>query len=243
MQNTTNDVVSWAYVRISVRHEVAVPKPTSCVRARSRPGDDETLIRICAPSSASSCGTERCQKSSQTATPRPTPSRRDGTARSRSPAAEEPPLVEQPVRRQEQLAVDVADLAVLDERGGDRDPVVAGLLGERDDRGQAAGRCRQARQPRVVEAHRDLGSEVLEHVAREAELGEDDEVGTLRARLAEEVDVVGEVLVQLAELRRELGEGDAERRHRGVIRRPPPGVSRSRYASPARLWRGGYPGC
>ena len=100
LQNTTNDVVSWAYVRISVRHEVAVPSPTSFVRARSRPGDDETLTRIWAPSSASSWGVERCQKSSQIASPTPTPSR-DGAARSWSPGGEEPPLVEQPVGRQE----------------------------------------------------------------------------------------------------------------------------------------------
>ena len=52
LQKTTNEVVSWAYVRISVRHDVAVPSPTSLVAARSRPGDDETLIRIWAPSSA-----------------------------------------------------------------------------------------------------------------------------------------------------------------------------------------------
>src|SRR4029078_2735622 len=75
LQNTTNEVVSWAYVRISVRHEVAVPRPTSLVIARSRPGDDDTLISTCAPSSASTCGVERCQKSSHTASPTPTPSR------------------------------------------------------------------------------------------------------------------------------------------------------------------------
>ena len=86
LQNTTNEVVSWAYVRISVRHEVAVPSPTSLVAARSRPGDDDTLMRIWAPSRASSWGTVRCQKSSHTPMPTPTP-RRDGTARSRSPAA------------------------------------------------------------------------------------------------------------------------------------------------------------
>ena len=86
LQKITNDVVSWAYVRISVRHEVAVPSPTSLVAARSRPGDDDTLIRICAPSSARSWGTDRCQKSSHTPIPRPIPSR-DGTDRSTSPAA------------------------------------------------------------------------------------------------------------------------------------------------------------
>ena len=42
-----------------------------------------------------------------------------------------------------------------------------------------AGRGREAREARVVEAHRDLGGEVLELVAGEAELGEDDEVGAL----------------------------------------------------------------
>src|SRR6185503_15927131 len=75
LQKTTREVVSWAYVRISVRHEVAVPRPTSFVAARSRPGEDETLIRIWAPSRARSWGTVRCQKSSQTASPTPTPSR------------------------------------------------------------------------------------------------------------------------------------------------------------------------
>src|SRR5262245_5592162 len=86
LQNTTNDVVSWAYVRISVFHEEAVPRPTSWVAARSRPGDDETLIRSCAPSFARTWGVDRCQKSSHTASPTPTP-RRDGTARSTSPGA------------------------------------------------------------------------------------------------------------------------------------------------------------
>ena len=86
LQKITNEVVSWAYVRIRVRHEVAVPRPTSLVAARSRPGDDDTLIRIWAPSRARSCGTGRCQKSSHTPIPIPTP-RRDGTARSTSPAA------------------------------------------------------------------------------------------------------------------------------------------------------------
>ena len=47
---------------------------------------------------------------------------------------EEAPLVEQPVGRQEDLAVDVPDLAVLDQGGGDEQPVVGRLLDERDDR-------------------------------------------------------------------------------------------------------------
>ena len=139
LQKTTNDVVSWAYVRISVRHDVAVPRPTSLVAARSRPGDDETLIRIWAPSRASSCGTVRCQKSSQIADPDA-----DAEPRRHRPqqvaGGEEPALVEQAVGRQEQLAVDVPDLAVLEQGGRDEQPVVGRLLDERDDRRQAARR-------------------------------------------------------------------------------------------------------
>ena len=110
--------------------------PTSLVAARSRPGDDEMLIRIWAPSRASSWGTVRCQKSSQMPIPRPTP-RRDGTARSRSPRREEPALVEQAVGRQEELAMDVPRLAVLEQGGGDEQPMVVRLLDERDDRRDA----------------------------------------------------------------------------------------------------------
>ena len=118
------------------RHDVAVPRPTSLVAARSRPGDDETLMRIWAPSRASSCGTVRCQKSSQMAIPIPTPSR-DGTARRTSPGREEPALVEEAVGRQEQLAMDVADLAVLEQGRGDEQPVVGQFLDERHDGRQA----------------------------------------------------------------------------------------------------------
>ena len=153
LQNTTNDVVSWAYVRISVRHDVAVPRPTSFVAARSRPGDDETLIRIWAPSRASSWGTVRCQKSSQIAipTPDPEPRRRRPQEIARG---EEPPLVEQAVRRQEQLPVDVPDPAVLEQRGGDEQAVVGRFLDERDDDRQV----RRSRPPARPGADRRAGS-------------------------------------------------------------------------------------
>ena len=75
--------------------------------------------------------------------------------------------------------MDVADLAVLEQRGGDEQPVVGRLLDERDDRGQAPRRGGELGQPRVVEAHRDLGREVLEQVAGQPELREDDQVGAL----------------------------------------------------------------
>ena len=100
---------------------------------------------------------------------------RDGTQH--VAGGEEPALVEQPVGRQEQLAMDVAELAVLEQGRGDEQPVVGRLLDERHDRRQSPGRAGQLGQPRVVEPHRDLGGEVLELVAGQPELGEDDEVG------------------------------------------------------------------
>ena len=101
-----------------VRHDVAVPSPTSFVAARSRPGDDDTLMRICAPSSASSCGTGEVPEVLADADPEPGPSTRRHRPE-QVPGGEEAALVEQAVGGQEQLAVDVADLAVL-ERGRPR---------------------------------------------------------------------------------------------------------------------------
>ena len=126
---------------------------------------------------------------------------------------EEPPLVEQAVRRQEDLAVDVADLAVLEQGRGDEQPVVGRLLDERHDRGQVAGRSGEVGQARIVEAHRDLGREVLELVARQAELGEDDEVRALGASVGEELVVTGKVGIELAQRRGDLREGDPHGLH------------------------------
>ena len=74
--------------------------------------------------------------------------------------------------------MDVPDLAVLEQRRGDEQPVVARLLDERHDRAtgpRVVGG--ELGEPRVVEAHRDLGGEVLEQVAGQPELREDDEAG------------------------------------------------------------------
>ena len=200
-------------MRISVRHDVAVPSPTSFVAARSRPGDDDTLIRIWAPSRARSCGTVRCQKSSQTAIPTPDPEpRRDGAQH--VAGGEEPALVEQAVGRQEDLAVDVADLAVLEERRGDEQPVVGRFLDERDDGGQVARRRGEVGQPRVVEPHRDLGGEVLELVAGQPELREDDELGAARARASASSSWWrARFASSWPRRRRDLGEGHAHRVH------------------------------
>ena len=72
-------------------------------------------------------------------------------------------------------------------------------------------------QPRVVEPHRDLGGEVLEQVARQPELREDDEPGALAASAARSARGGAEVRVEQAEPRRDLGERDPQRLHERSI--------------------------
>ena len=81
--------------------------------------------------------------------------------------------------------MDVADLPVLEQGRRDEQPVVGRLLDERDDRGQALGRGREIGQSRVVEPERDLRGEVLELVAGQSELREDDQVRLVRPGLIE----------------------------------------------------------
>jgi hypothetical protein len=71
--------------------------------------------------------------------------------------------------------------------------------------------ARELRQARVVEAHRDLAGEVLEEVAGEAELREDDELRAPARASRRRLVMPREVLVQVSEARGDLGEGDAER--------------------------------
>jgi hypothetical protein len=126
---------------------------------------------------------------------------------------EEPSLVEQAVRRQEQLAVDVADLAVLDERRGDEQPVVGRFLDEGDDRRDPARLCQQRGEPRIVEPHRHVGCEVLEQVPGEAEFREDDQVRAALARLCQDRPMPLEVVLEGAELGRQLGKRDSDPIH------------------------------
>jgi len=71
-------------------------------------------------------------------------------------------------------------------------------------------RRRQPRETRVVEAERDLGREVLQLVAGQAELGEDDQARAARACLVEELMVSREVVLERAEARCRLSERDPE---------------------------------
>ncbi len=109
--------------------------------------------------------------------------------------------------------MDVRQRAVLEQGRRDEQPVIGRLLDERDDRRQPPGRRRQLRQARVVEPHRDLGREVLELVAGQAELGEDDEVGATVASLAQALVMRRQVRLERAETRRDLGQGDPECLH------------------------------
>ena len=76
--------------------------------------------------------------------------------------------------------MDVADPAVLEQRRGDEQPVVARLLDERDDADRssvsAASVARRGSSSRIATSD----GEVLEQVAGQPQLGEDDEPGALR---------------------------------------------------------------
>ncbi len=178
-------------------------------------------MRIWAPSSASSWGTLRCQKSSQIAMPMPTPSR-DGRLARMSPAAKKrrssnrPYVGRNTLRWTCRISPSSSSAAAMNSRWS------ADSSTNDDDGRQPARRPRERGQPRVVEAHRDLGGEVLEQVAGQAELGEDDQAGAARAaprrcsswwraRLSSRSPEPG----------RDLGEGDAERLHGRESSAPP----------------------
>ena len=116
--------------------------------------------------------------------------------------------------------MDVADLAVLEQRRRDEEAVVAGLLDERHDGGEAVGLGRERREARVVEPDRDLRGEVLQEIAGEAQLREDDEAGAVGPGLPQQVAVDGQVLVEQAESGRDLGQRDPERGQRHERRIP-----------------------
>ena len=106
--------------------------------------------------------------------------------------------------------MDVADGAVLEQRGGDEEAMVVRLLDEGDDGRQPLRRPGQLEEPRVVAAHGHLGVEVLEQVAGQAELRKDHEVRALHPGLSEELVVALQVLLERAEARRDLGQGDRD---------------------------------
>ncbi len=126
---------------------------------------------------------------------------------------EEAALVEEAVGGQEQLAVDEPNLAVLQQRGRDEEPVIVRLLDERDDGRQRLRPGGEAEQARVVLAHRDFGRQVLELVAGQAELRKHDQPRTGGACLRQKLAMAGQVLLEHAEARRELNESDSERLH------------------------------
>ena len=109
--------------------------------------------------------------------------------------------------------MDVPNPAILEERRGDEQAVVSRLLDERDDRREVLRLGRQRGEARIVEPDRHLRGEILEEVAGQPELGEHDQPGAAPARLGDERVMPLQVLVEQAEPRRDLGEGDGQRLH------------------------------
>ena len=109
--------------------------------------------------------------------------------------------------------MDVAKAAVLEERRRDEQPMVRRLLHERDDGGHPVRLRGEPEESRIVGAHRDLGVEILEQVAREPELREDGQPRSGATRFAKELEVPLDVLVDDAEARRDLSERDPDWLH------------------------------
>ena len=70
--------------------------------------------------------------------------------------------------------------------------------------------CAKRHEAGVVPTHGHLRVEVLEQVAGQAELREDDQVGTLVAGFADELVMPLQVLVEGTEARRHLGQRDGD---------------------------------
>ena len=165
------------------------------------------LTRIWAPSRASSSATGRCQKSSQMAMPDADARAATGRPAGRRPAAKKRRSSKRPYVGRNNLRWTCRISPSSSEGGGDEQAVVGRLLDERDDGREPARRRRQRRQARVVEAHGDLGGEVLQQVAGQAELREDDEVGAGRPGLVEQPWCRLEVLVEVPQAAGRSGPG------------------------------------
>ena len=99
-------------------------------------------------------------------------------------------------------------LAIAQEGDAVAVPVVIGLLDEADRDQRPRRAAAQLGQARVVDAHGDLGNEVLEQVAGECQLGEDDQRRALPRRGGQPLGEELEVGVHLTEARRHLGQRD-----------------------------------
>jgi len=91
--------------------------------------------------------------------------------------------------------------------------VIRRLLDERDDRAHAIGRLRELQQSGIIAPDRDLSVQVLQQVARQSQLREDDEIGALAPGLAEQRVVSLEVVIERPKARSDLGKGDADGSH------------------------------
>src|SRR3982074_3354074 len=97
-------------------------------------------------------------------------------------------------------------MAVLDERGRNEQAMVGRLLDEGHD-GRQTGRCGgEGGQPRGGEPHRDLRGEVLEEVARQPQLGEDDQADATLPGVRDERVMALQVRLEVTEAGCDLSE-------------------------------------
>ena len=124
---------------------------------------------------------------------------------------EELGFFEHPVRRKVDLAMDMEEAAVGDESGRVVEEALfrRPLLDEPDDGRKASRAGRDLSEERVrIRVEGDLLDEVLQRVTREAQFGENDQVGLPPARFFEDVQVEFDVGLDVPESRRDLGERD-----------------------------------
>ena len=130
---------------------------------------------------------------------------------------EETSFIEQAVVGQECLPGNAAHRAVFKQGGGDQEPVVVRLLDEADHDRHFSGKLCQLLQARVGATHGDLGVELLQEIAGQTQLWEDEQVDGLRPSIRDYLGVARQIRLQLPEPGRDLGQPDTQGRHcRGV---------------------------
>lgn len=106
--------------------------------------------------------------------------------------------------------MDMANLAILDQRPRDEQPMIGGFLDERDDGRHSDRRGRDPCQTGIIQAHGHITGQVLELVAGQAKLGKDDEIRALIARPCHDLDVSSQILVEQPQSGGKLRQRDPE---------------------------------
>ena len=125
-------------------------------------------------------------------------------------------LVEHAVVRQVLLVIDAGPAAVVQDRGRVED--VVALVDEAHHGGEAAGGAGDLGQRAQVRLdERRLEEQVLGRVAGDRQLGKGHQAAAERARLLETGADLGDVALEVSDRRVDLGEGDPEAAHGGIV--------------------------